>query len=100
MLELPQGTTEICKVFPALPLLAQYSKSELSEWEAKAEEPTNRKAHENGMEEKLRMLSKSKLTVIISESNIWYGGYSRIGSSQTFYKYTLKKEVSTELLKY
>ena len=30
------------------------------------------------------------------ESNIWYGGYSQIGSSQTHFE----KEVSTELLKF
>ena len=46
------------------------------------------------MEGKLKSLSESKLTTIISfscESNIWYGGYSQIGSSQTLDKHTLKK---------
>ena len=46
------------------------------------------------MEGKLRILSESKLTAIISftcESNIWYGGYSQIGSTQTLHKHTLKK---------
>ena len=43
---------------------------------------------------KLRILSESKLTAIISftsESNIWYGGYSQIGSTQTLHKHTLKR---------
>ena len=46
------------------------------------------------MEGKLRILSESKLTAIISftcESNIWYGGYSQISSSQTLDKHTLKR---------
>ena len=46
------------------------------------------------MEGKLKILSESKLTAIISftcESNIWYGGYSQIGSSQTLDKHTLKR---------
>ena len=45
------------------------------------------------MEGKLKILSESKLTAIFvceSESNIWYGGYSQIGSSQTLDKHTLK----------
>ena len=45
------------------------------------------------MEGKLNILSESKLTAIISftcESNIWYLGYSQIGSSQTLDKHTLK----------
>ena len=45
------------------------------------------------MKGKLKILSESKLTAIISltcESNIWYGGYSQIGSSQTLDKHTLK----------
>ena len=44
------------------------------------------------MEEKLKILSESKLTAIIGftcESNIWYGGYSQIGSSQTLDKHTV-----------
>ena len=44
------------------------------------------------MEGKLKILSESKLTAIISftcESNIWYGGYSQIGSSQTLDKHTV-----------
>ena len=46
------------------------------------------------MEEKLKILSGSKLTAIISftcEGNIWYAGYSQIGSSQTLDKHTLKR---------
>ena len=46
------------------------------------------------MEGKLNILSESKLTTIISftcESNIRYGGYSQIGSSQTLDKRTLKR---------
>ena len=46
------------------------------------------------MKEKLKILSvwESKLTAIISftcEGNIWYGGYSQIGSSQTLDKHTV-----------
>ena len=44
------------------------------------------------MEGKLRILTESKQTAIISftcESNIWYGGYSQIGSTQTLHKHTL-----------
>ena len=45
------------------------------------------------MEGKLKILSESKLTTITGisftcESNIWYGGYSQIGSSQTLDKHT------------
>ena len=46
------------------------------------------------MEEKLKTLLESKLTTIISltcENNIWYGAYSRIGSSQTLDKHTSKR---------
>ena len=46
------------------------------------------------MEGKLKILSESKLTTIISftcKSNTWYGGYSQIGSSQTLDKHTLKR---------
>ena len=46
------------------------------------------------MEGKIRILSESKVTAIISftcESNILYGGYRQIGSSQTLDKHTLKK---------
>ena len=46
------------------------------------------------MEEKLKILSEGKLTAIISftcENNIWYGGYSKIGSSQTPGKHNLKR---------
>ena len=46
------------------------------------------------MEGKLKILSESKLPTMISftyESNIWYGGYSQIGSSQTLDKHTLKR---------
>ncbi len=46
------------------------------------------------MEGKLKILSVSKLTTIISftcKSNIWYGVYSQIGSSQTLDKHTLKR---------
>ena len=46
------------------------------------------------MEGKLKILSESKLTTIISftcESNIWYGGYSQIGSNQTLDKHTLNR---------
>ena len=46
------------------------------------------------MEGKLKILSESKLTGIISftcESNIWHGGYSQIGSCQTLDKHTLKR---------
>ena len=45
-------------------------------------------------EGKLTILSESKLAAIISftcESNIWYGDYSQIGSSQTLDKHTLKR---------
>ena len=55
------------------------------------------------MKGKLKILSESKLTAIISftcEGNIWYGGYSQIGSSQTLDKHKFEKEVSTELLKF
>ena len=46
------------------------------------------------MEGKFKILSESKLTTMISftcESNIGYGGYSQIGSSQTLDKHTLKR---------
>ena len=46
------------------------------------------------MEGKLKILSESKLTAIISftcEGNIWYGGYSQIGSSQTLDKHKFEK---------
>ena len=41
------------------------------------------------MEAKLKILSGSKC--FTCESNIWYGGYSQIGSSQTLDKHTLKR---------
>ena len=40
------------------------------------------------MEGILKILSGSKS--FTCESNIWYGGYSQIGSSQTLDKHTLK----------
>ena len=46
------------------------------------------------MEGKLRILSESELTAIISvtsETYVWYGGYSQIGRSQTLDKDTLKR---------
>ena len=46
------------------------------------------------IEGKLRILSESRLNAIISftcESNISYGGYSQIGSSQTLDKHTFKR---------
>ena len=41
------------------------------------------------MEGILKILSGNKS--FTRESNIWYGGYSQIGSSQTLDKHTLKR---------
>ena len=49
------------------------------------------------MEGILKILSGSKS--FTCESNIWYGGYSQIGSSQTLDKH-FEKDVATELLKF
>ena len=54
------------------------------------------------MEGKLRILSESKLTAIISftcEGNICYGGYSQIGSTQTLHKHTLKRRFQQSSIK-
>ena len=50
------------------------------------------------MEGKLKILSGSKC--FTCESNIWYGGYSQTGRSQTLDKTHFEKDVVTELLKF